>query len=549
MSIVRSTKSVSMTSNGVSRPIPIDHNYTSVCQYNLVPSEKDISAIFNANSDYYYRKVLETVGNNGDYKHYTEDGSLDPRCNCILCWTYRRSWSPPDYPSTRAKFLCMADQMRKDYVSRDMPFEQFERLTASYRFGSLNEKLTRASNVHLWRMLFPGTPLNTRLNVVGEVNDIVDNQLQYNEVPDELKIVFGDIPSNSEIRLSGKTLQFSSSPQYIESVDRLRAVCEGDNFTDDLEEQIQSLQIRVDKEYRLGVSRNKLLRMTQEEVEVSHQKMLDMPAPKGWFDGFSSVGLIVKHMFLHRFILENIDASSGISVSSRIRNNRQYKLFNGVRTAEMKEQIFSSRISRGNALISAASRGFFFHDPELRHIVRKQYYAFNTEFLVFLNHNERESFASIFELEGMDLEAIKIRKSFIKHVQKCETEYKIQKVEMELEKHKKKSDEEVKYKLYYIFTLRKAIRQIQLEKSILAGRFDKSITTHIDCKGAVRLYIKKLWNELRNGMGRFGADRLVMTEEYKAKLNELVERNRLRYIDDFVTTNMKYLYSWGLIWG
>jgi len=538
MSIARSTKLVRLTSNGNLRSIPIDHNYNRVCQFNLVPSENDISAIFKANRDHYYRKVLETVGIKGNYMHYTKDGSPDPRCNCILCWAYRRSWKPTDYPITRAKLLCMADQMREEYVNKDMRFDQFEKLTLSYRFRSLSPEMTHDMNVALWEILFPGVPMNiSKLSIVDSIGDIVNSNLEIEYTRD----VFAWGSKRTGRQGPAYTLTFRAgpmdqTPNYIKSVKNFKAVCDGDTFTSKMEERISRLQARVDKENELSKIRAKLRGMTPEEVDVAHQKRLSIPAPSSWFRKFNVVHVkLVKLMFLHQYILDNVYASPGFNVPVRIRENKSYKLFNDVRNAKEKYKIFSSRISRADALIKAAERGFYFIVPELTHQLNQQYSAFNKEFYVFLNKRERQKIAAIFDTHIEDLPTSNLNTKMTKYFQKRKTEYMIQVVEKKLENHKDKTDAEVKKPgLYYIYELRKAIRQIRLEKSILMGRFGFGTPTeYTDCKSAVKAYIENLWRKIQSPESM---------PFYESRLKILTERNRRKYIESFVNENMGYLY-------
>ena len=538
MSIARSTKLVRLTSNGNLRSIPIDHNYNRVCQFNLVPSENDISAIFKANRDHYYRKVLETVGIRGDYKHYTQGGLPDPRCNCILCWAYRRSWKPTDYPITRAKLLCMADQMREEYVNKDMRFDQFEKLTLSYRFRSLSPEMTHDMNVALWEILFPGVPMNiSKLSIVDSIGYIVNSNLEIEYTRD----VFAWGSKRTGRQGPAYTLTFRAgpmdqTPNYIKSVKNFKAVCDGDTFTSKMEERISRLQARVDKENELSKIRAKLRGMTPEEVDVAHQKRLSIPPTSSWFREFNVVHVkLVKLMFLHQYILDNVYASPGFNVPVRIRENKSYKLFNDVRNAKEKYKIFSSRISRADALIKAAERGFYFIVPELTHQLNQQYSAFNKEFYVFLNKRERQKIAAIFDTHIEDLPTGNLNTKMTKYFQKRKTEYMIQVVEKKLENHKDKSDAEVKKPgIYYIYELRKAIRQIRLEKSILMGRFGFGTPTeYTDCKSAVKAYIENLWRKIQSP---------ELMPGYESSLKNLTERNRRKYIESFVNENMGYLY-------
>lgn len=550
MSIVRSTKSVSLTSNRTSRSIPIDHNYNRVCQYNLVPSEKDISAIFKASRDYYYRKALESVGNGSsrsDYKHYRQDRSSHPSCNCILCWTYRRSLKPIDYPTVRAKLLCMADQMRKEYVSEQMFFDEFEKLTLSYRFVGINAEMTREMNEALWEILFPGVRLNTTSELNDSIGGIVNSNLEIEYTVDEpartykrtYKTRDGKVRTYVRTHPPWTRTLFASpaspTPQYIESVRAFQAVCNGDNFTPTLEERISHLQERADNEFKISKSRAELRGLTPEQVENRHQKML-RPIKKEWFNEFDKVGMIVKHMFLHDYIMNNVYAASGGNIPKKITENKRYELFDGIQSNERKYKIFSSRISRANALIKAALRGFYFHDQKLIHQLETQYYAFTAEFVVFLKEKERKELTSIVQVKNIkNLPTSSLSKKMLNYFKKCETEYMIQKVEMELEKHKT-GDELRKSVLWYIPVFRKALRVIRLEKSILAWRFGLGApSTGMDCKEAVREYIDTLWEKLRSPESFPG-----YTPENIAKLMWL---KRGRYLDKFITYNMQYLYT------
>tara|TARA_B110000858_G_scaffold194345_1_gene248585 strand:+ start:7403 stop:14632 length:7230 start_codon:yes stop_codon:yes gene_type:complete len=433
----------------------------------------------------------------------------------------------------------MADQMREEYVNKDMRFDQFEKLTLSYRFRSLSPEMTHDMNVALWEILFPGVPMNiSKLSIVDSIGYIVNSNLKIEYTVDvsgwESKRTGRQGPAYTLTLRAGPTNQ---TPNYINSVKQFQAVCNGDTFTPEMEKRISRLQARVDKENELSKIRAKLRGMTQEEVDVCHQKMLSIPAPSSWFREFNVVHVkLVKLMFLHQYILDNVYASPGFNVPVRIRENKSYKLFNDVRNGKEKYKIFSSRISRADALIKAAERGFYFIVPELTHQLNQQYLAFNKEFYVFLNKRERQKIAAIFDTHIEDLPTSNLNTKMTKYFQKRKTEYMIQVVEKKLENHKDKSDAEVKRSvIYYIYELRKAIRQIRLEKSILMGRFGFGTPTeYTDCKSAVKAYIENLWRKIQSP---------ELMPFYESRLKNLTERNRLKYIESFVNENMGYLYG------
>lgn len=492
MSIVRSTKLVSLTSNRTSRSIPIDHNYNRVCQYNLVPSEKDISAIFKASRDYYYRKALESVGNGSsrsDYKHYRQDESSHPSCNCILCWTYRRSLKPIDYPTVRAKLLCLADQLREEYVSVEMQFDYFERLTAQYA------KLTRDMNVALWEILFPGKDINEGAkDVIFEIKEEIRKGVDL-------------------------TINLTSFPPS------------------EYKPQIKKLQKRADREYELRKGRDNLRLMTPEQVEEAHQKMLRIDQTKGWFINLDES--LVKEMFLHDFILEKVKRTHEFNVPGRVGKNRTYARFEGVRSDYTRYNIFLSRISRANALIKASLHGFYFHVPELRNEVQKQYRAFSEEFVEFLKEDERKKFATLVEVSDLkDLPESPLTEKYIKFHLKCKTKYMIQKVEMELEKHKKKTDAfvmETVNGLYHIHELRLALETIRLEKSLLMGRIEFGPpAVYMKCTVAIENYIQTLWDQSQSPTRLFG---------YEEKLAELIKLKENSYREACAERTMQNWYS------
>ena len=148
MSVCKSTsRTVEIQLHGLTNSISMNQNYTSVLRRQEALSEAIVPEIFRQNRDEYCRRVLSDVGDYAsgrDFKHYD-----DPRCKCILCWTFRSVARPEDYPTIQAKILCVEEQLRRSNVHSDMNYLQFTRIVHDLVPGIRSETVE-----YLWTRMF-----------------------------------------------------------------------------------------------------------------------------------------------------------------------------------------------------------------------------------------------------------------------------------------------------------------------------------------------------------------------------------------------------------
>ena len=154
MSISRSSAhQVQVTLHGVASPIPMNQDYNYVIPSNLSIGVKTVPQVFNQKKDEYYRRVLSEVGkypSGVDFKHYD-----DPRCKCLLCWTFRKGFEY-DFPTVKAKLLCVVDQLKNENIHKNMRFDAFKKIVYDNVSGIQPGMID-----FLWDSIFKSRPRKT----------------------------------------------------------------------------------------------------------------------------------------------------------------------------------------------------------------------------------------------------------------------------------------------------------------------------------------------------------------------------------------------------
>ena len=153
MSICRSSAHrVQVTLHGVASQIPMNQDYRYVVRNTLSLGVSNIDQVFEQNKAEYYRRALSEIGSypsGVDFKHYD-----DPRCKCILCWTFRSGFKY-NYPTVKAKLLCVIDQLKNENIHRNMRFDDFKQLVYKNVSGIQSDMID-----FLWDSIFKGRPRN-----------------------------------------------------------------------------------------------------------------------------------------------------------------------------------------------------------------------------------------------------------------------------------------------------------------------------------------------------------------------------------------------------
>lgn len=362
MSIIKTVLGVNIKLSGCTLSLPVDNNYENVCSFVTLRDVKDISLLFETNKDFYYRKALSAVGNgSGDFFHYTTNAdAADSRCNCILCWTFRKGFSRFEYPANYAKMLCCVDQLRNDNIFPDMKMVDFIEIAQSY-------KIPEDAVPYLWKMIFGNT-----------------------------------IPKHNESE--SPSLQ-TSIKDMLEGVDIATLVDhEGvhtNRFTLSLNNKIKDLQRRYDTDLNLNIRFKKVKQLSSRAL-VSHQirsmraainatGLTEYTLPN-ILERHEALSVFWKHKFLHDHLLGHIG-------NVRIKDKKyKYKGFKGLTRFEDKEKRLKNRLAIMGSKITVAERGLYLLDPLKLAPVQSAYEAFNAEFSPFLTDTERKNVLTLFRL-------------------------------------------------------------------------------------------------------------------------------------------------------
>jgi len=366
MSIIKSVLGVNINSGGCTISLPVDTTYDNVCSLVSLRSVKDISLIFGSNKDFYYRRALEGIGNtSGDFFHYTkDDGTADERCNCVLCWTFRKGFdSRFEHPANYAKMLCCVDQLQKDNIFSGMEMVDFAKIARAYN-------IPEDAIVHLWKMIFGNDDPKAELpSLQASIEGIMQ------------PVDMGNLIDHEGVHV--------------------------DRFTPSLNDKIKAVQKRYDDEFELHSRLRKVkslsghslnLRQIHSIVKVmksAHYPQKNKKSLESIGNRHSKLSEFWKHKFLHDHLLRYI----GIG---RIQRVKGYKEFKDLTRLADKEKRLRNRLAIMGSKITAVETGLYLLEDLQLIPVRHAYEAFNAEFSIFLTPIERKNFKILFRLrDGM----------------------------------------------------------------------------------------------------------------------------------------------------
>lgn len=462
-----------MTLHGVTSSIPMNQDYRYVVRNTLSIGMRNVPQVFEQNKDEYYRRVLSDVGNypSGiDFKHYD-----DPRCKCLLCWTFRKGFEY-DYPTVKAKLLCIIDQLKNENIHRNMRFDDFKIIVYEHISG-LQPRMVD----FLWDSIFKGKPRQTK-------EETFDVQ------PDIERIL-------STFDIIG-----------------LRRMDEfGISYPDNLQTSIKELQDRIDKEYDAEKKATNICNMSMTELIRSHRDRLRdrLTLYRQSVDTQPLVSLW-KKMFRHDYIMENMS-------KSRI-EKADYAGFEGIRKAD-KQSILNVKLSESEAVISALKIDLYLLDPLARAKIEAEYEKFNDEFGRFLPPGAIKDFTAFSKSDEID--------------NRVSRNYRSVKVKYELEYLKQMSQRLIRDERW-IPILKDTLDLIEKEKDIHRFGFQPKIQTRLNCTTAVRDYIEKIWQSIRDGQTEY---RGITLEDFNELRDTIYKERMLEYKQKYVDSRLVQFYS------
>lgn len=494
MSINKSVLGVNIKLNHRLSALPVNTNYDRVCNLVTLRSVKDISLIFEANKDFYYRKALESIGNNGDYYHYKlADGTADPRCNCILCWTFRKAFNQYEYPSNYAKMLCCVDQLQNDNIFPGMKMIDFVKITESYN-------IPKNAIPYLWTMIFG--------NKAPKGNQVKSRSL---------RTLVGGI---------------------MEDVDMAKLIdYEGvhtSKFPKKLKTKINVLQKKYDDEFELTSQLNKIRRLSRRELVFKHIRRLEqaityqsrqaLVSAKHTHSGLSEFW---KHKFMHDHLVTWIR-------KARIKDANEYAYFKDLTRAKDKERRLQNRLAIMGSKIAAVEKGLYLISLN-RAPVQKAYEDFNAEFSIFLTDTERKNFRTLFKLTGMKVVPTTLSKNFL--ISKNGIFY----LELLTQTAKALLKEHSASDWWYDL-MSKSLQSNRQDQYIWENSRETKIDTsdavkRIDVNEAVREYVRSVSN-ISSDSNNISAKQ----DTYAKQLSHLVARKESDYIENYIAESMMYVY-------
>jgi hypothetical protein len=438
MSICRSSvHRVQINLHGVSSSIPINQDYRYVIRSTLASGLKNVAQIFEQNKDEYYRRVLSGVGNytsGVDFKHYD-----DPRCKCILCWTFRNGFEF-NYPTVKAKLLCVMDLLKNENIQRNMRYEVFENLVYENVSGIRSDMIE-----FMWNSIFKG---RTRRDT---------------------KKSFDMDPMDPDIQSMLSDFDILQLHKMDES---------GRMYPVALQNSINELQTRINKEYDSEKRAREICNMTTAEITRAHRDFLldrlrlyqqvvdEKPLEALWIQ-----------LFRHDYIKKNLS-------KSRVEKT-DYAGFEGISRAD-KSSILSVKISEFEANISSSMKDFYLLDSLERFKVRTAYEQFNNEFSVFLTATETKNFDALSK-------SVKISNQISREYMSTRVGYMLVYLKQISLKLVQDTNE------WWTPILKKNLDLIDKENAIHQFGFQAKLPTRINCTVAVRDYIDGIWQSIRDG--------------------------------------------------
>ena len=476
---------VQVSFHGVSSMVPINRDYTYVVPSTLSIGAVNIPEIFRQNSDRYFRSVLSSVGNYAsgiDYKHYD-----DPRCKCILCWTFRSGVRPEDYPTVKARLLCVEEQLRKENVHADMDYSLFTSLV--YRSV---QGIQPSMVDYLWTKMF-----KHRAPKAKEETFNLDRRIKR-------MLARSDIASLHANDLAGIP------------------------YPDDILSKMDRLQARIDEKYNKSKQAKIVSAMTKTELTRSHVLLLEERLPK---QSYEPLQTLWKRMFKHDHLLRNF---------SKSRLNVDYAGFKDLKKAD-RLGVLKTRVARFEA--KTAKTNTYAVDVLERGRLEKAYADFNDEFGVFLTTTEEKNFRNLFTSVNINS---RVARDFKSARMSYKLDYLKQKsrkvIEEKWRPYDGKTAAEVKATvtqlvwntIWWIPVLKKILKRVDLETRIQQFGFQSKFETRLRVKQAVREYIERIWRSMRDGTTDKAKFMTLRRKIYAERLKE--------YTDEYVDNKMYQYY-------
>lgn len=381
-----------------------------------------------------------------------------------------------DYPTVNAKMLCIIDQLKNENIHRNMHFDDFKSLVYENVSGVQPKMID-----FLWDSIFKGKPRQAK-------EETFDVQ------PDIERIL-------SAYDIIG-----------------LRRMDEfGTSYPNNLQSSIKELQDRIDKEYDAEKKATDVCNMTMTELIRSHRDRLkDRLTLYRQSVDTQPLESLWKKMFHHDYILENMS-------KSRI-EKADYAGFEGIRKAD-KQSILNVKLSESEAVISALKIELYLLDPLARAKVEAEYEKFNDEFGRFLPSGTIKDFAAFSKSDEIDT--------------RVSRNYRSVKVKYELEYLKQLSQRLIGDQRW-IPILKDTLELIDKEKDIHRFGFQPKLQTRLNCTTAVRDYIEKIWQSIRDGQIEY---RGVTQEDFNELRDKIYKERMLEYKQKYVDSRLVQFYS------
>ena len=249
----------------------------------------------------------------------------------------------------------------------------------------------------------------------------------------------------------------------------------GKAYPSELQDSIKTLQERIDKEYNLEKKSIQICNMSAIELKRSHVNLL-----QNKFIGIAPIPDEIEHlwkdMFLHDYLNENFSKSRVSSVD--------YIGFQNISKAD-RNSILNIKRSEFDVKISHAKQGLYLLDSLKRQKVITAYKNFKDEFSVFLTKKENNDFDRLKNINiktKVSLEYRRVREGYM-------LEYLIQLVNQ-------LANESEQWRINLI---NNTLDLINKENDIHRFGFQSKIQSRLNCTAAVREYIEKMWQSMRDG--------------------------------------------------
>ena len=404
----------------------------------------------------------------------------DKRCKCILCWTFRNGFEF-NYPTVQAKLLCVKDQLKNEDIHRNMRYDVFQKLVYSSVPGIQPRMVD-----FLWNSLFKGRP--------RDPNETFDLQPEVKRILTSFDIL------------------------------KLRRMDEsGRGYPDQLQNEIKELQKRVDNQYEMEQASAKICNMTKGELFKEHRNLLKSKLVLYQQNvDVSAVESLWKQMFLHDHLLKNMS-------KSRV-NTAEYEGFRNIKRAD-KMGILNVDLSEYDSAISAEKTGLYLLDPLVRDKVEEAYRKFNDQFRDFLTDKEKKNFETLLKSDNIK--------------NQLSREYRVMRVRYELDYLRQLSQRLVRdVNDWWIPVLKNTLDLIDKENEIHRFGFQSNISSRLNCRAAVREYVEKTWQSIRDGEKEYtnSMGQRVTPKDFQIIRLDLYRKRMREHVQAYVDNNLVQYY-------